>query len=283
MTECLGGATVGIADVLSNLYTPSRECAIQESERMRRVAIISIAALFVATSTVGASGANAATNDLAPLMKLNPGVSKEALDAAIAAEMRATGATRAQVIAQGVAEGKASADEAAASARLGRVSSNSKVSPQSSGGGNRTLGSAAAVGDVFVSPASTLFIQHGHTGIYYAKSAIVEAPGGDLKSRSISANSTVVGQGTVKQHVDVSQSTRNSAAGYAYSNLRGKPYNSNFFMNRFEYGSTMNCSQLVWAAYLIKAGIDIDGNGGLGVYPYNIKDSRFTSTYATLN
>ncbi len=119
--------------------------------------------------------------------------------------------------------------------------------------------------------------------IYYAKSAIVEAPGGDLKSRSISANSTVVGQGTVKQHVDVSQSTRNSAASYAYSNLRGKPYNSNFFMNRFEYGSTMNCSQLVWAAYLIKAGIDIDGNGGLGVYPYNIKDSRFTSTYATLN
>jgi len=45
----------------------------------------------------------------------------------------------------------------------------------------------------------------------------------------------------------------------------------------------MNCSQLVWATYTIKAGIALDSNGGFGVYPDNIKDSSLTSTYSTLS
>ena len=35
------------------------------------------------------------------------------------------------------------------------------------------------------------------------------------------------------------------------------------------------------AAYKVGAGLDLDGNGGIGVYPDNIKNSRHTVTYQT--
>lgn len=44
----------------------------------------------------------------------------------------------------------------------------------------------------------------------------------------------------------------------------------------------MNCSQLVWVAYMEAAGIDLDSNGGPGVYPYDIRDSSYTVTYQWL-
>lgn len=47
-------------------------------------------------------------------------------------------------------------------------------------------------------------------------------------------------------------------------------------------GTTMNCSQLVWAAYMKSLNVDLDGNGGNGVYPGDIRDSPHTITYQTL-
>lgn len=154
------------------------------------------------------------------------------------------------------------------------------ISPMSSssGGGTVYLGAASAKGDVFVSPSSTLFIEHGHTGIYYSKTVVVEAPGGNVKSRSIAASALRVGKGAVKQSVTVSTAKRDASANYAYNKLRSKAYNSNFAVNRDAYGRDMNCSQLVWAAFKIGASIDIDSDGGFGVYPYNIKDSKYTTT-----
>jgi hypothetical protein len=43
-----------------------------------------------------------------------------------------------------------------------------------------------------------------------------------------------------------------------------------------------NCSKLVWGAYLLKAGLDIDKNGGAGVYPRDMRDSGHTVTYKTI-
>ncbi|WP_050773454.1 MULTISPECIES: YiiX/YebB-like N1pC/P60 family cysteine hydrolase [Brevibacterium] len=79
-----------------------------------------------------------------------------------------------------------------------------------------------------------------------------------------------------------SQTKRNKAGSYAYNKLRGKKYSANFAVNKKTGSAKMNCSQLVWAAYKASVKIDLDGNGGLGVYPYNIKDSKHTHIYKTI-
>ncbi len=43
-----------------------------------------------------------------------------------------------------------------------------------------------------------------------------------------------------------------------------------------------NCSKLVWSAYMVKAGVDIDRNKGLGVYPNDILYYRYSRVYKTL-
>jgi hypothetical protein len=43
-----------------------------------------------------------------------------------------------------------------------------------------------------------------------------------------------------------------------------------------------NCSKLVWSAYLLKSGLDIDSDKGAGVYPRDIRNSSYTVSYKTL-
>lgn len=232
-------------------------------------------ALSASVLVAAAPAARAAEDDdLARLATHNPGITRAELTRAADEAALIEGKTRAEVIKTALAEAEASAAEAKAGPRIAAAASG--------GSGTVTLGPATKKGDIFVSPASTLFIEHGHTGIYSATSTVVEAPGTGKVSRSINAYQVSVGSGAVKQHVEVTQAKRDAAADYAYNNLRGKAYNVDFAYNRDAYGSKMNCSQLVWAAYLIAAKVDLDSNGGLGVYPYNIKDSGLTTTYATL-
>lgn len=162
------------------------------------------------------------------------------------------------------------------------AASESGPAKSSGGSGNVKLGNATRKGDLFVSPASTLFIDHGHTGIFYSTKTIVEAPGVGKKSRSALAANITVGKGAVKQYVKASQTNRNKAANYAYNSMRNKPYNTSFANNKYVPASSYNCSQLVWGAYKRTTSIDLDSNGGPGVYPYNIKDSSKTVTYKTL-
>ena len=179
------------------------------------------------------------------------------------------------------AEQGVSADRALELSLVEAEKSAAEASTQSSGGGTVYLGRGDRSGDLFVSPASTLFVQHGHTGIYYTTGTIVEAPGTGKKSRSYAASSLKVGKGTVKQYVKTTTSKRNASGSHAYMKLRGKEYNTNFAFNKVVNGAKMNCSQLVWAAYKVGGGLDLDGNGGFGVYPYDIKNSKHTVTYQT--
>ncbi|MFT4157578.1 MAG: YiiX/YebB-like N1pC/P60 family cysteine hydrolase [Microbacterium sp.] len=208
------------------------------------------------------------------LVDLNPGTTEAQLLAEASELASALGTTPEAILEQQLAE----AEESAAAAAGGFAAKSSS----SGGGGTVTLGSATRKGDIFISPSSTLFIEHGHTGIYYTTATIVEAPGTGSKSRSASASSIKVGKGAVKQYVSTTQANRNKAANYAYNSMRGKPYNANFANNRYVPASSYNCSQLVWGAYKQTTSIDLDSNGGLGVYPYNIKDSNKTVTYKTL-
>lgn len=149
-----------------------------------------------------------------------------------------------------------------------------------SGGANRNIsvGTGRQKGDVVYTPATTAGANHGHSGIYHAPKTLVEAPGTGKKAKTTSSTSFKVAKKAKKQYVKTTQSNRNRAADRAYS-YRGKGYNYNFAGNKNVNGKTMNCSQLVWAAYKSTSGIDLDSNGGPGVYPSNIRDSKHTVTY----
>ena len=131
-------------------------------------------------------------------------------------------------------------------------------------------------GDMFLTPAYTAFVNHGHIGIYGDKDWIVEAPGFFAKSRWAWHYNTFVGKGTVLMETTLTQAQQNAAADYAYNHLLGYPYNPIFWNNKELNPERLNCSQLVWLAYKKGAGVDLDGNGGAGVYPYDIKDSKYT-------
>lgn len=90
-----------------------------------------------------------------------------------------------------------------------------------------------------------------------------------------------------KQTVNASSTTRNAAAGWDLSKA-GKDYDSpgagyryNFAFNKNVNGDSFNCSYLVWSAYMVASqnDIDLDKNGGFGVYPSNARDSQFVEDY----
>ncbi|MDO4820632.1 MAG: hypothetical protein Q4A03_01110 [Rothia sp. (in: high G+C Gram-positive bacteria)] len=147
---------------------------------------------------------------------------------------------------------------------------------------DRVLAPGANRGDIFVTAATTLEHDHGHTGIYCRSDRIIEAPGAGQVSRNVPLEEVPVAAGTEIMSVNLPQETRDNVADWANANLLERPYNINFAVNKFGSFSALNCSQLVWHAFDVAAGLDLDANGGLGVYPYNIKDSEHTTTYKVI-
>lgn len=246
---------------------------------MKRVTGILAAAVAAAFVFAGAAPALAAGPEdpaevVRELVALNPGATEAQLHAAAEEAARESGLSTEETLLRALEEAKASV-EAASAAEV-------ESAPRSSGNKTVRLGAARHAGDIFVSPSATLFVQHGHTGIYHTTTSVVDAPGVGQRSRASDARWFKVGRGAVKQSVSVSTAKRNAAASHAYNRLRGKEYNMNFMFNKSTTGAQMNCSQLVWAAYKAGAGIDLDSNGGGGVYPYDIKHSPLTRTYQTL-
>ena len=55
-----------------------------------------------------------------------------------------------------------------------------------------------------------------------------------------------------------------------------------FFANKSVHSDNYNCSQLVWASYKnADSNIDLDADGGPGVYPKDIADSPMAYEYET--
>ncbi|MDR0482343.1 MAG: hypothetical protein LBH13_04175 [Cellulomonadaceae bacterium] len=132
-------------------------------------------------------------------------------------------------------------------------------------------------GDVFYSPVSTLGVTHGHSGIFSTLQTIVEAPGPGKQVRNTNRSNVKVASGSHQQVVNTTQAKRDKAVTKALTFV-GRAYNLNFAFNKTANGA-MNCSQVVWVAYKDGSGIDLDANGGNGVYPIDIKNSSHTSTY----
>lgn len=155
------------------------------------------------------------------------------------------------------------------------------------GQADRKLKRADRSGDIFVTSSWTGPVNHGHVGIYVSRNRIVEAPGMDeqhkfLKSRNVKYDKVKVYPGAVLQKVEVNAKSRQIAARRARKMYVGREYNAKgFAVNKVE-SKKLNCSQLVWLSYFNGAGVDLDSDGGPGVYPFNIYHSKLTKTYWTV-
>ncbi|SMD19948.1 YiiX/YebB-like N1pC/P60 family cysteine hydrolase [Lentzea albidocapillata] len=141
------------------------------------------------------------------------------------------------------------------------------------------VGNSRYKGDIFHSYAKTV-VPHNHVGIFYTTKIVVEAPGPKSLSQARTAATLNKCGPVYKMYVKAKQTTRNKAANYAYNSLRGKSYDLDFAINKTNTALRLNCSELVWRAYK-HAGIELDSNGGPGVYPDNIKDDSSTVIYST--
>jgi len=196
--------------------------------------------------------------------------------------MRKIGRFLTSSMAAGVVAGTAMAGLLVAPAQATETAaSNSDISTSSDKGCTKKVrvGNAERKGDIFHSYAFTGWA-HNHVGIYYTTTTIVEAPGIDYKSQARTA-ATLNKCGPIrKMYVKAQQTSRNKAANYAYNNLRGKEYDTNFAGNKTNGSSKLNCSELVWRAYK-SVNIELDSNGGNGVFPNNILDDGSTVVYST--
>lgn len=137
-----------------------------------------------------------------------------------------------------------------------------------------------------------------HVGLYTAKEYIVESMPEDgvqyWKYNATGAHQFVVTnpQDGVNDScilsVNTTSSKKSSAAAWPEENIpEGTPYDFDPLDNKADYYNAgkdnvkseldaLNCSELVWRAYKKGASIDLDGNGGLGVYPNDILASSKT-------
>lgn len=160
-----------------------------------------------------------------------------------------------------------------------------KVTPQMSiASGDKGQGAyqlaSSSKGDVFFETASTIGIPHGHVGIYYTPDYIVESvPSTGVRKVKLIDKRVDTGSKILTLKNEYANATaRSQAADWANGRI-GEKYSYNFATNRLTSCSgDKNCSKLVWCAFKEKANIDIDGDGGLGVYPVDIRDSSMFTT-----
>ncbi|MCD4549080.1 MULTISPECIES: hypothetical protein [unclassified Schaalia] len=162
-------------------------------------------------------------------------------------------------------------------------SGNQGSSFRSAGPGLVYLPTSYNKGDIYYTDAGSSGANWGHVGLYCDKRWLVEASGIGKKSDWKWHYDLQVLRGTLLLEVKTNQVKRNIAADYAYNNLRDYPYNMVFWANKSLKPDKLNCSQLVWLAYYKSVGIDLDGNGGPGVYPRDIRDSPLTAVNWIVN
>ncbi|MGK9267784.1 hypothetical protein KXR56_14140 [Bacillus inaquosorum] len=162
-----------------------------------------------------------------------------------------------------------------------RLAKESGMSIMGGSSGTKKLPTSAK-GNIYYTNSYTAYYNHGHVGMYSAADKIVESVPSD-GVRQIAYNARDVEDNSIVQTVSVTSSQKTSAADWAVSKV-GDPYSYNFVNNRNTgHDGAKNCSKLLWSAFLLKAGIDIDSNGGLGVYPRDITSSSYTTTIMTIN
>lgn len=191
---------------------------------------------------------------------------------------RETGDNREEVLRQFI-----DAEQENAAMRTEALTASRTAELRSTESSSRTLPTAYYKGDMYLTPSYTAaVVNHGHIGIYGGKDWVVEASGPKWDSNWWWHYQIPVAKGTVLMETTLAQSQQDAAADYAYHSLIGYSYNYKFWSNKEQSPTRLNCSQLVWLAYKKAVGVDLDGNGGPGVYPYDIKASPYTKVNWTV-
>lgn len=242
---------------------------------MKRTPVLVTAIAAVAlTLTGGTLTAHAApADDAAKIAALFPGATRAQVEASLDQTAAVTGTSRNAVAKRILREADAAA---VPGARLSGKAATDAITPMAAA--TVPLIAPRQAGDIFVLTNGAFGF--GHTGIYVNSSQIVHAPGLGVNSLADSYINVGAASGSVGQEI-TTVSARAGAASYALTKLVGKPYNINFWNNKYVVAKSYNCSQLVWASYKGAASLDLDGNGGLGVYPWDLEKSKLTTTYYT--
>lgn len=142
-------------------------------------------------------------------------------------------------------------------------------------GGTISVGSSTK-GNFYYTPSETAYLDHGHVGMYYTSTTIVESvPSAGVRTISTTARK-VDSSGAMVKSVTTSTTNRNNAANWANSQV-GESYSYNFATNRLtSHTGAKNCSKLIWSAYKQNGSLDLDVDGGLGVYPRDVRDAKGT-------
>lgn len=226
-------------------------------------------------STVIVPTASLAKSDDLPYLnkikKMQPDVSTQELISSINELANNTGNTKEAVSEQIYKELKADEEQ-------GKKEASKKMNTLGASGGTVSVGNSN-MGDFFYTGSYTAYLNHGHVGMYYSSNTIVESVPGD-GVRTISTTSRKVDKGdAVVKSVNTSWQNKNDAAWWAKDRVGKDSYSYNFATNRSttHYGAK-NCSKLIWSAYQLHGGLDLDKDGGAGVYPRDVRDAKQTST-----
>ncbi|MEC5423522.1 hypothetical protein QGM71_08450 [Virgibacillus sp. C22-A2] len=236
--------------------------------------VLIVVLVFANGISISASSTSLDKN-VTELVKLQPGITLEEVEETVAIYAKAIGKSE-------IEASNELLEELNAQLKADEIEQAEQNAINGGSSGNYKLPIASRKGDIFYTPSSTLGIQHGHNGIYYTTTTIAESiPSTGV--RYINYRDRNVERNAVVQYVNTSTANRNAAADWARSRT-GDSYSYNFATNRLtgHYGAK-NCSKLLWSAFKLKAGIDIDVNLGGGVYPKDIRDSGYTVTYRVIS
>ncbi|AKK03116.1 hypothetical protein [Corynebacterium epidermidicanis] len=129
------------------------------------------------------------------------------------------------------------------------------------------------------------YVNYDHVGIFIRPDTIVEAEGLGKTARSFGIDQSPIRPDVQRFHVDsaIDPRTIQAAASFAEQAAnRQTPYDANPFVNKGSSSddyAKLNCSELVWRAYHAYSGIDLDSNGGPGVWPKDIVNSGYLKSY----
>ncbi|MGD6900422.1 hypothetical protein [Bacillus infantis] len=214
------------------------------------------------------------------IVELQPGTTKEEILSSIQDYAKSQGLSKDEVIKMVHSELIRDKEEGD---KIAKENDNEKKDIVVFGGsaGSYTL-PMSSKGNIYYTDSYTAYYNHGHVGMYSASDKLIEAVPGD-GVRQIKYNGRNVEKNSIIQKVNVTSTQKSNAADWAVSQV-GSSYSFNFATNRLTgHDGDKNCSKLLWSAFTLKANIDIDNNGGMGVYPRDITASSYTSTIATIN
>ncbi|MBG9716009.1 YiiX/YebB-like N1pC/P60 family cysteine hydrolase [Bacillus cereus] len=240
---------------------------------MKKLTALTLTASILASAGLVPTSSFAASNELPYLneiKKLQPDVSTEELLSSIIEVAKNTGNTKEALAEQIYKELKENHEQ-------GEREATQRPSKYGASGGNVKVGNSN-MGDFYYTGSTTAYMNHGHVGMYYSEKLIVESvPSTGV--RTIATNKRLVDKGdAVVKSIKTSWQNKNDAAWWAKDRVGKDDYSYNFANNRntSHYGAK-NCSKLIWSAYKLHGGLDLDKDGGAGVYPRDVRDAKQTS------